>query len=175
MCTRYWCVYNIFWWLDLVWFSDFKMWDWINQSINRMNPALKLLALILFSMWKKIVDICSLVHSRVEPNTRDFPKKSKIEWLSSNISRTTTMTTTSQRIYHIYIKNRIWITHESWSYDPPFIWNSAFRISQSEILIHVRDSRAILLKGSPPLTSLVCRGNPIPTSDQPWMVAWGFQ
>ena len=51
------------------------------------------------------------------------------------------------------------ITHKIWSYGPNFIRNSDFRIAQSEILIHVQDSRAILLTEFPLLASLICRGN----------------
>ena len=46
------------------------------------------------------------------------PKSSKLEWSSSNVSRTGTMMTKCYKcIYQIYIKNGIWISNYSWNFN----------------------------------------------------------
>ena len=87
-----------------------------------------------FPVEKKKVCQSSLVHSRVEPNTRDHPSKFQNRVIIFKY------------IKNYYDDNQILIHVLSNLY---FIPNSSFRIAQLKILIQVRDSHAILLTEIP--------------------------
>ena len=89
---------------------------------------------ISISCGKKKVCQSSLVHSRVEPNTRDHPSKFQNRVIIFKY------------IKNYYDDNQILIHVLSNLY---FIPNSSFRIAQLKILIQVRDSHAILLTEIP--------------------------